>query len=75
LGNDIKYDSKREEIIIDANNYFDKKGKATASYEELFGYIKNVYYVLMTRGIEGTYLYVCNPELKKYLSKYIEIIK
>jgi DUF2075 family protein len=75
LGNDIKYDSKRKEIIIDENNYYDKKGKATASYDELLEYIKNVYYVLMTRGIEGTYLYVCNPEMKNYLSKYIEVIQ
>jgi DUF2075 family protein/predicted GIY-YIG superfamily endonuclease len=74
LGNDIKYDSIKNEIIIDASSYYDKKGKATASDEELLEYIKNIYYVLMTRGIDGTYLYVSNPELKKYLSKYIEVI-
>ena len=35
-------------------------------------YITNVYYVLMTRGIKGTYLYVCDEELREYFSKYIE---
>lgn len=52
--------------------YFDKNGKITASYEELKEYITNVYYVLMTRGIKGTYLYVCDDELREYFSKYIE---
>lgn len=74
LGNDIQYDIEKKEITIDPNSYYDKKGKATASKEELLEYIKNIYYVLMTRGIEGTYLYVSNPELKKYLSKYIDVI-
>lgn len=27
----------------------------------------NAYYVLMTRGMLGTYLYVCDPALKEYL--------
>ena len=42
------------------------------TYEELKEYITNVYYVLMTRGIKGTYLYVCDDELREYFSKYIE---
>lgn len=33
----------------------------------------NVYYVLMTRGIKGTYLYVCDHDLREYLSQYIEM--
>lgn len=74
LGDDIKYDPQKEEIIIDPSNYYDTKGKATASYEDLLNYIKNIYYVLMTRGIEGTYLYVTNPELKEYLGRYVDVI-
>ena len=54
-------------------NYYDKNGKRTATYEELLEYITNVYYVLMTRGIKGTFLYVCDDDLREYLSKYIEI--
>lgn len=74
LGNDIQYDSVRKEIVIDSNNYYDKKGKATTSDSELLKYIKNIYYVLLTRGIEGTYLYICNSALKKHLAEYIDVI-
>lgn len=73
LGNDIKYDLQENKIAIDASQYFDRNGKATATGEELLQYIKNIYYVLLTRGIEGTYLYVCNPELKSYLREYVEL--
>ena len=72
LGNDIGYDKVTGQIIIRPECYFDKNGKITASYEELKEYITNVYYVLMTRGIKGTYLYVCDDELREYFSKYIE---
>ena len=74
LGNDIGYDKKTGKIIVRPECYFDKNGKRTASYEELLDYIKNVYYVLLTRGIRGTYLYVCDENLRDYLSDYIEVV-
>ena len=72
LGNDIGYDLLKKEIIIDSQNYYDKNGKNTAGNEELKEYIQHIYYVLMTRGIRGTYLYVCNPELRDYISQYVD---
>ena len=72
FGNDIGYDKTTGQIIIRPECYFDKNGKITASYEALKKYITNVYYVLMTRGIKGTYLYICDDELREYFSKYIE---
>ena len=73
LGSDIGYDPNKKEIVVHPENYYDSNGKRTASYEELLEYIKNIYYVLMTRGIKGTYLYVCDDNLREYLSKYIEV--
>ena len=75
LGKDIGYDKAAEKIIVRPECYFDKNGKRTANYEELLEYITNVYYVLMTRGIKGTYLYVCDDELREYLSQYMEVEK
>ena len=74
IGSEIGFDKEKEEIIVKPENYYDRNGKATATYEELLAYIKNIYYVLMTRGMKGTYLYVCDKDLKEYLSKYIEVI-
>lgn len=73
LGRDIGYDKENGKIFIRPDQYFDSNGKKTATYEELLEYIKNIYYVLMTRGIKGTYLYVCDEDLRNYLSEYIEI--
>ena len=72
LGKDIGYDKSTGSIIVRPDHYFDKNGKRTATYDELLGYIKNVYYVLMTRGIRGTYLYVCDDDLREYISQYVE---
>ncbi len=72
LGKDIGYDKISKQIIVRPECYFDQNGKRTAGYEELLEYIKNIYYVLLTRGIKGTYLYVCDDDLREYLSNYIE---
>lgn len=72
IGNEIGYDSEKKSMIVRPQNYYDQNGKKTAEYEELKEYIQHIYYVLMTRGIRGTYLYVCDPDLRKYLSQYID---
>lgn len=70
IGKDLLYrDSK---LIIDREHYYDKNGKRSIkSDEELKNYIINIYKVLLTRGIKGVYLYICDDELYKYLKKYL----
>lgn len=72
LGNDIKYDKSKKQIVVDESSYYDRYGKIGADEETLTEYIKNIYYVLMTRGIRGTFLYVCNRELREYLKQYVD---
>ncbi|MDD6978839.1 MAG: DUF2075 domain-containing protein, partial [Firmicutes bacterium] len=38
--------------------------------EQLTQYLKNIYLTLMTRGIKGTYIYICDDDLREYLRKY-----
>ena len=71
LGNDIGYDKEKKSIVVYPDHYFDKNGKRTATKKELLEYITNAYYVLLTRGINGTYLYVCDDHLREYLQRYI----
>ena len=73
LGNDIGYDEEKKRIVVYSEHYYDKNGKRTTTENKLLEYVKNVYYVLMTRGIRGTYLYVCDRHLRTYLQRYIEM--
>ncbi len=74
LGNDIGYDKATRKIIVRKDSYFDMNGKRSATYDELYEYIRNVYYVLLTRGIKGTFLYVCDDALREYISQYMETV-
>jgi DUF2075 family protein/predicted GIY-YIG superfamily endonuclease/SOS-response transcriptional repressor LexA len=72
FGNEISYDPIKNEILIKEENYFDKNGKQSIkSPEQLKAFIINIYKTIMLRGIKGTYVYVCDPELKKYFESHI----
>lgn len=71
LGPDIRYDTSKKRIVIDSSHFEDKKVKTEKDPEKLKEFILNTYKVLLTRGIRGTYVYVCNPELRAYLKNYI----
>ncbi len=73
IGNDLAYDSETGALTANRANYFDKNGKNTAEQEELDQYVKNIYYVLLTRGILGTHIYAVNAEMRRYLAKYIPL--
>ncbi|PRI10039.1 DUF2075 domain-containing protein [Leucobacter massiliensis] len=77
FGNDLTYDIASKRIVFNRANYHDKKGREnnpklglTFSDEDLLRYVKNIYTVLLTRGILGTYIYVCDPALRDYLRSY-----
>lgn len=71
FGNEIKYDNQSKKIIVDKSEYYDHMGKTSLrSYEVFRDYILHIYITLMTRGIRGTYVYVCDDALREYLSKF-----
>ncbi|MDD4594848.1 MAG: DUF2075 domain-containing protein [Methanobacteriaceae archaeon] len=76
IGPELSYDFSKREFIINKDLYKDKKGKnSIKNPKELEKYILNIYKVLLTRGILGTYVYVCDESLKKYLEESILINK
>ena len=76
FGNEISYDPIKQKIIILKENYFDKNGKHSISDpQELEDFIINIYKTIMLRGIRGTYIYVCDKNLREYFSKYINKFK
>lgn len=74
IGEDIKYDPATGKVYADKNCYFDQQGKSGVANdpEALREYLINIYITLMTRGIRGTYVYVCNKELRDYMSQFID---
>lgn len=71
IGPEVYYDTAEEKIKIDKTRFYDNKVKRGATDEELKQYILNTYAVFMTRGIHGTYVYVCDDALRSYLQKFI----
>lgn len=76
VGPELSYDFEARKIIIHKDKYKDKKGKASITDEnELKKYILNIYKVLLTRGIKGTFVYICDPNLKAYFKSCVAKIK
>ena len=78
IGLDLRFDIERKRLFIDRKSYFDTRGKQNNpqlgkiySDDELLRYITQIYAVLMTRGILGTYVYACDPGLREYLKNFI----
>ena len=72
VGSEISYDPIQHSITIDPSRYRDPKGKINSDPAQIKDYILHIYETLCTRGIKGTFLYVCDPELRAYLSRYID---
>ncbi|EXK27522.1 hypothetical protein FOMG_16067 [Fusarium oxysporum f. sp. melonis 26406] len=78
IGLDLRFDTVRKRLFAHRNSYLDKKGKEnnptlgrTYSDDDLLWFITQIYAVLMTRGVRGTYVYACDPRLQEYLKGLI----
>ncbi|MFR0979450.1 MAG: DNA/RNA helicase domain-containing protein, partial [Holdemania filiformis] len=72
IGPELGYDEQAQQIVVHADQYFDRFGKAAIHDEEILKkYILNIYKVLLTRAIRGTYVYVCDPALRNYFKTWI----
>jgi DUF2075 family protein len=70
IGNELRY-SEEKGLFVDRKNYRDMNGLKTANDDELLEYILNIYKVLCTRGMLGTFVFVCDEGLRNYLRRYI----
>lgn len=72
IGPELDYDFDTQEFLIYKDRYKDKNGKNSIKDEKvLLDYVINIYKTILLRGIEGTYVYVCNSNLRKHLGQYI----
>ncbi|MFC7765773.1 DNA/RNA helicase domain-containing protein [Leucobacter soli] len=72
IGPDIVWDEESQTIQAVRKNHFDREVRSTKDEEELLEYVRNAYYVLLTRGMLGTYIYVCDPALRERVRKMID---
>jgi hypothetical protein len=76
MGDEIYLDPKDQKIKIRKECYFDKNGTPLIGKDptnaELEKYIKNIYYVLLTRGMGGTFIYAKDTHLRDYLKNSLK---
>jgi DUF2075 family protein len=77
IGDDLRFDPVAGRLSFDRGSYYDTKGKEnnprigrTYDDDDLFRFVTNIYAVLLTRGIRGTYVYATDPALRAYLRRY-----
>jgi DUF2075 family protein len=77
IGPELRWDERVGRLRLDRSNYFDRKGKARNgllgieySDDDVLALVRNIYRVLLTRGMRGTYVYVCNPALRERLRPF-----
>ncbi|MBK5503202.1 MULTISPECIES: DUF2075 domain-containing protein [unclassified Bacillus (in: firmicutes)] len=71
------YDLNKAKVIVNPKEYKDRNGlpiKGTdLNNEELTSYIKRIYYVLLSRGINGCYVYAVNQNMQRYLKEIVKV--
>lgn len=76
FGTEIIFNKSTQRIEVLRENYHDRNGKnGIERYDELHNYIVNIYRTLMLRGIRGTYIYVCDKDLREYFRKYVPVFE
>lgn len=67
IGPELSFDKDKKEFIINKEKYMDINGRnGVEDEQELKRYIINIYKTLLTRGIEGTYVYIVDKDLRDY---------
>lgn len=69
IGNDLKYDPESMEVYGSYADYKDGSGKKGLKDkpQELTEYIRNIYRVLLSRGMKGCYVFCQDKPLKQYI--------
>jgi DUF2075 family protein len=70
VGNDLVYDAKKDRLSADKSATKDPTLKR--SQDRFEDHVKNIYRVLMTRGMKGCYVYFTNKETEGYFKSRIE---
>ncbi|WP_206109337.1 DUF2075 domain-containing protein [Paenibacillus sp. HB172176] len=69
IGNDLKLNPENGQLYADYTEYKDRTGKKGLKNDpdRLNALVKNIYKILMSRGMKGCYIYCRDPELQAYM--------
>lgn len=77
IGRDLRYDTANGQIDFDRSQYHDPRGTTNNRQlgviytdDNILQFVRNIYGVLLTRGVLGTYVYVCDPPLREHLRRF-----
>ena len=69
FGKEVYYDEDKKRIEISKQELCDNRTKCNGD-DSMRRYILNIYLTLMTRGIEGTFVYAVDERLRDYLHRF-----
>jgi DUF2075 family protein len=71
IGKDLQFNSQINKYFTDWNEYKDKKGKQglNKNLEGLNKLVRNIYRILLTRGMKGCYVYFVDKEAEQYFKQ------
>ena len=74
VGNDLQFDTEKNCFVTRWENYKDRDGKKSLkdNPEALNKLVRNIYRVLMTRGMKGCYVYFMDSDVKDYFIKRLK---
>lgn len=76
IGDDLAYSDETSTFYTDYKKYYDKVGKKGLKDDpkELNRLVRNIYKVLMSRGMKGCYVYCTEPTVQAYLRRALKSI-
>lgn len=75
IGYDLKFDTENYKLTADYQEYKDTTGKKGLKNnpEELTKLVKQVYRILISRGMKGCYLFCRDPQLREYIQQRLDV--
>ncbi len=70
IGTDLKYDEETESLVGDISQTKDPTLKRNKETFDQF--VKNIYRVLLTRGLKGCYVYFVDKEVEAFFRRRME---
>lgn len=73
VGPDLKYDPKKDCLVTDIGETKDPTLKKRKDKDKFDEYVRNIYRVLMSRGMKGCYVYFVDKDTESYFKSKMQL--